>query len=374
MKTSAAVLWEVGTPWSVEEVELDPPRAGEVLIELRAAGLCHTDDHYRTGDMVTGLPLIGGHEGAGVVVECGPGVRRLAVGDHVVLNFMPICGDCPSCAAGRSRLCDRGAAMGTGRQISDGTARHHARGEDLHVLCCIGTFARHTVAHEDSCIRVDDDVPFEVACLMSCGVPTGWGSAARAAEIGPGDTVAVVGCGGLGSSAIQGARLVGARNIVAIDPVEFKREKAGEFGATHTAESMAAALELVTDITAGRMCHAVVMTMGVGDGSLVADAMALVGKGGVVVLTNAHPEHETSINIRLADVTIMEKRLVGSVFGAANARSDVPMLLDLYRTGQLDVEGLITRTYPLEAINDGYADLLAGRNIRGVLALQNHNS
>jgi S-(hydroxymethyl)glutathione dehydrogenase/alcohol dehydrogenase len=369
MKTTAAVLWEVGTPWSVEDVELDPPRAGEVLVELRAAGLCHTDDHYVTGDMAWELPMIGGHEGAGVVLEVGPDVRRFAVGHRVILNYMPICGSCPSCARGRSRLCDRGAAMGTGLQISDATSRHHARGQDLRLLCCIGTFARHTVAHEDSCIPVDDDIPFEVACLMSCGVVTGWGSSVRAGGVEPGDTVAVVGVGGLGAGAVQGARLAGARNIVAIDPVPFKREKATEFGATHTAASMAEAFELVDRVTAGRMCNAVVMTMGVGDGTLIADAMALTAKFGSVVVTNAHPEHETSINISLADLTIMEKRLIGSVFGGANARADIPMLLDLYRAGELDLDGLVTRTYPLEDVNLGYADLHAGRNIRGVLVM-----
>jgi len=363
------VLWEVGTPWTVEEIELDPPRQSEVRVELLAAGMCHTDDHYVTGDMAWPLPMIGGHEGAGVVVEVGPGGRRLAVGDHVILNYMPICGECPSCQRGRSRLCDRGAAMGTGLQISDGTARHHARGQDLHILCCIGTFARQTVVHEDSCVVYDADIRPEVACLLSCGVVTGWGSSARAAGIGPGDTIAIVGCGGLGSSAVQGARLAGARHIVAIDPVAFKREKAQDFGATHTAASLAEALPLITDLTRGRMCEAVVMTMGVGDGTLVADAMAVTAKCGRVVVTNAHPERETSINVSLADLTIMEKQLVGSVFGGANARADIPMLLDLYRDGQLDLDSLVTRTYPLEDVNVGYADMHAGKNIRGVLVM-----
>lgn len=369
MKTTAAVLWEVGGGWSVEDIELDPPGEGEVTVELRAAGMCHTDDHFVTGDMAWPMPFVGGHEGAGVVTEVGPGVRRLSVGDHVILNFMPICGACPSCASGRSRLCDRGEAMGSGMQISDGTSRHHARGQDLRLLCCIGTFARHTVVHEDSCIPYEHDIPFELACLLSCGVVTGWGSAVRTGGVQPGDTVAVVGVGGLGSNAVQGARLAGARHIVAIDPVEFKREKASEFGATHSASSMAEALGLVTELTRGRMCNVVVMTMGVGSGELIADAMALTGKAGSVVVTNAHPQHETSINISLADLTIMEKKLLGSCFGSANARSDIPMLLDLYRGGQLELEGLITRTYPLEEVNQGYADMHAGKNIRGVIVM-----
>ena len=369
MKTTAAVLWEVGTPWSVEEVELDAPRDREVLVELRAAGMCHTDDHFVTGDMVWPLPVVGGHEGAGIVRQVGPNVTRLAVGDTVILNYMPICGTCPSCARGQSRLCDRGAAMGTGMQISDGTSRHHARGEDLRLMCALGTFARHTVVHEDSCVPYDGDIAFEVASLLSCGVPTGWGSAVRTGDVQPGDTVAVVGCGGLGANAVQGARLAGAGTIVAIDPVEFKREKAMDLGATHTAESLHDALSVVTDVTEGRMCNVVIMTMGVGDGSLIADAMAITGKAGSVVVTNAHPQQETTVNLSLADLTIMEKKLLGSCFGSANARSDIPLLIDLYRRGQLELDGLITRTYPLEQVNDGYADLHAGKNIRGVLMM-----
>jgi S-(hydroxymethyl)glutathione dehydrogenase/alcohol dehydrogenase len=353
----------------VEEIELDPPRQGEVLVEIRAAGMCHTDDHFVTGDMAWPMPLIGGHEGAGVVTAIGPGVRRLRVGDHVILNYMPICGTCPSCAAGRSRLCDRGAELGTGMQISDGTSRHHAGDADLALVCCLGTFSRHTVVHEDSCVPYEPDVPFEVAALLSCGVVTGWGSSVLTGNVQPGDTVAVVGAGGIGINAIQGARIAGARQIVAVDPVEFKREKALEFGATHTAASLSDALPLITDITLGRQCNVVVMTMGVGDGRLIGDAMQITGKYGRVVVTNAHPQAENTVNLNLADLTITEKMLVGSCFGSANARSDIPMLIDLYRSGQLDIDAQITTTYPLEQVNQGYADMHAGKNIRGVLVM-----
>jgi S-(hydroxymethyl)glutathione dehydrogenase/alcohol dehydrogenase len=231
--------------------------------------------------------------------------------------------------------------MGTGLQISDGTSRHHARGQDLRLLCCIGTFARHTVVHEDSCIPFEPDISFEVASLLSCGVVTGWGSAVRTGGVQPGDTVAVVGVGGLGSNAVQGARLAGARHIVAIDPVEFKREKAGDFGATHTATSLADAFDLVTDITDGRMCNVVVMTMGVGDGSLIADAMAITAKFGTVVVTNAHPQHETTVNLSLADLTIMEKKLVGSCFGSADAAR--PVSLRAARPRRLDHTDVLAR-------------------------------
>jgi S-(hydroxymethyl)glutathione dehydrogenase/alcohol dehydrogenase len=369
MLTQGAILWDVGTAWSVEEIQLDPPRAREVLVEIRAAGLCHTDDHFVQGDMVWPLPVVGGHEGAGVVTGVGPGVTRLRVGDHVVLNFMPVCGDCPSCNRGRSRLCDRGAAMGTGLQISDGTARHHARGRDLHTMCGIATFARHTVVHEDSCTVIPDEIGFEVASLLSCGVPTGWGSAVYTGGVQAGDTVTVVGVGGLGINAVQGARLAGARAIVAVDPVEFKRTSAIEFGATHTAASISEAHPLVAAITHGRMCDVVVMTIGVGDGRLIADALALAGKGGRVVVTNGHPEHETTASISLADLTIMEKSLLGSCFGSASIRSDLPKLIDLYLAGLLELDRLITTTYALEDVNQGYVDMHAGKNLRGVLVM-----
>ena len=368
MKTKAAVLWEVGAPWSIEEIELDPPKAGEVLVKMVASGMCHSDEHLTTGDLPAMLPVIGGHEGAGIVQEVGEGVTWLAPGDHVVFGFIPSCGKCPSCSNGHQNLCDLGAAMGLGRQITDGTSRHHAKGQDLSLMCMLGTFAHHTVVHESSCIKIDDDMPLDRACLLGCGVVTGWGSSVYAADVAPGDTVIVVGVGGIGANAVQGARLAGAKRIIAIDPVEFKREKAMEFGATHTAPSMAEALEMVRDLTWGTMANKVIMTMGVGDGSVLGEAMALTAKRGRVVVTNIHPAAEISgASISLLDLTLMEKQLVGSLFGSGNPRADIPKLMGLYREGKLDLDGLVTRTYPLEGVNQGYQDMRDGKNIRGVL-------
>lgn len=367
MKTKAAILWELDAPWSVEEIELDPPGPGEVLVKMSASGMCHSDEHLVTGDLPFALPIIGGHEGAGVVEQVGPGVSWLAPGDHVVFGFIPSCGRCPSCSTGHQNLCDLGAVMGLGMQITDGTSRHHAGGKDLSLMCLLGTFSHHTVVNEASCIKIEPDIPLDKACLLGCGVVTGWGSAVYAAEVSPGDTVAVVGVGGIGANAIQGARLAGAKRIVAIDPVEFKREKAMEFGATHTASSMAEALPLLQEVTWGTMANKVIMTMGVGSGSVMAEALALTAKRGRVVVTNIHPAMEMSANMSLLDLTLMEKQVVGSLFGSGNPRADIPKLLGLYREGQLDLDGLVTRTYPLEGINDGYDAMRAGENIRGVL-------
>jgi NDMA-dependent alcohol dehydrogenase len=373
MKTQAAILWEPRTPWSVEEIELDPPGPGEVLVKMAASGMCHSDEHLYTGDFPTEMPIIGGHEGAGVVQEVGAGVSWLAPGDHVVFGFIPSCGRCPSCSTGHSNLCDLGAVLALGRQISDGTSRHHARGQDVSLFCILGTFAHHTVVNEASCIKIDKDVPLDRACLLGCGVVTGWGSSVYAAQVKPGDTVCVVGAGGIGSNAIQGARLAGAKRIIAIDPIEFKREKAMEFGATHTFASMAEALPAITDLTWGTMANKVIMTMGVGSGEVIGEALALTAKRGRVVVTNLHPALEYSASLSLLDLTLMEKQVVGSLFGSGNPRADIPKLLGLWREGQLDLDGLVTREFTLEGINDGYDAMRAGTTIRGVLNYSSDN-
>jgi S-(hydroxymethyl)glutathione dehydrogenase/alcohol dehydrogenase len=367
VKTKAAILWELNTPWSVEEIELDAPKAGEVLVKIAASGMCHSDEHVVTGDLPFAMPIIGGHEGAGVVEAVGPGVSWLAPGDHVVFGFIPSCGRCPSCSTGHSNLCDMGALLGTGKQISDGTSRHHAKGQDISTMCLLGTFAHHTVVNEASCIKIEKDIPLEKACLLGCGVVTGWGSSVYAAEVSPGDTVVVVGIGGIGANAVQGAKLAGAKHVIAIDPIEFKREKAMQFGATHTAASMAEALPLVQQISWGTMANKVIMTMGVGSGAVIGEALALTAKRGRVVVTNIHPAMEYSASMSLLDLTLMEKQVVGSLFGSGNPRADIPKLISLYREGQLDLDSLISKTYPLEGVNDGYDDMRAGKNIRGVL-------
>jgi len=203
MKMNAAVLWDVNTDWSVEEVELDGPQDGEVLVSWAATGLCHSDEHIRTGDLFGGpLPIIGGHEGAGIVQEVGPGVRDLKVGDHVVASFLPACGRCRWCSNGQQNLCDLGALIATGTQV-DGTYRRRAREQDIGAMCLLGTFAPHGTVSDVSVVKIDDDVPLSRACLLGCGVTTGWGSAVKTADVSPVDTVVVIGCGGIGSGAIR---------------------------------------------------------------------------------------------------------------------------------------------------------------------------
>jgi NDMA-dependent alcohol dehydrogenase len=367
MKTRAAILWEVGKDWSVEEIDLDPPKKGEVLVKLVGSGLCHSDEHLVTGDLPFALPIIGGHEGAGVVEEVGPGVDWLAPGDHVIFGFIPSCGRCPSCASGHENLCDLGEYLGAGKQISDHTSRHHAHDSDLGLMCLLGTFAERTVVNEASCIKVEPDVPLDKACLLGCGVVTGWGSAVYAADVAPGENVAVVGVGGIGINAVQGAKLAGAHQIFAIDPVPFKREKALEFGATHTVASLEEAYMVIREATRGRMANKVIMTMGVGDGNAIGAALGITAKRGRVVITNLHAAAETQVTMSALDLTLLEKQVVGSLFGSANPRVDIPRLLGLYADGQLKLDELVTRTYRLDEVNRGYEDMREGRNLRGVI-------
>ena len=379
MKTHAAILWGVHQDWQVSEIDLDPPKTSEVLVKWEAAGLCHSDEHMVTGDMVMpeevaqamGLPptfpIIGGHEGAGVVVEVGPGVTTLKPGDHVAASFFPSCGRCRYCVTGRTNLCDLGAGTFAPGQISDGTNRHHLEGQDLNILAKLGTFAEHSVVHEASVIKVDDDLPFAAVALVSCGVTTGWGSAVHRAQVQPGDTVVVVGIGGIGINAVQGARMAGARYIVAVDPLENKQKAALDFGATHTAASMEEALPLVNELTWGRLAESVILTPGVLYGNLLGQGLSLTGKGGTCVVTAIAPMTQMQADINLFELAMWQKEVKGVIFGAGNPRFDIPNLLALYKAGQLKLDELVTQTYPLDRINEGYQDMRDGKNIRGVI-------
>jgi S-(hydroxymethyl)glutathione dehydrogenase/alcohol dehydrogenase len=367
MKTKAAILWEVGTPWSVEEIELDDPQPGEVRVKLASSGLCHSDDHSVKGDLPTGLPLIGGHEGAGIVEDVGPGVTRLKPGDHVVMVFMPACGDCRWCASGVSVLCDYGAVVMAGMPIADGKHRAHARGQGVLQMSLLGTFSPYAVVHQDSCVKIDDDIPLELASLVGCGVATGFGAAVYRAQVQPGDTVVVVGTGGVGSSAVQGARIAGAEHIIAVDPIPFRREQAELLGATHSVASMEEAMPLVTELTRGVMADRTILTASLAKADMLKPLMLLTRKGGRACLTSTANPNVDNVDLVLVDVIFGQKEIVGNVFGGLNAHADLPRLLSLYRNGQLKLEELVTKRYALEQVNEGYDDLLAGRIMRGML-------
>ena len=262
VKTKGALLWELNSGFRVDEIDVGDPVADEVQIQMHAAGMCHSDYHLTTGATPIGLPALGGHEGAGVVTKVGKGVTGIAEGDHVILAFIPACGQCPPCLKGFRSLCDRGAVLLGGKAIADGTCRVRAGSHDVSPMNLLGTFAPYMTVHKDSVVKIDPAVPFEPAAILGCAVPTGFGSATNVAQVAPGETVAIVGVGRIGMSALQGAVLSGAKHVIAIDPVEFKREQAIKFGATHVYESMASAIAPMIDLTYGLMADKVIIAVG----------------------------------------------------------------------------------------------------------------
>jgi NDMA-dependent alcohol dehydrogenase len=366
MKTRAAVLRDLGKDWEITELDLDPPKDGEVLVRFVASGLCHSDDHLRTGDIPVRYPIVGGHEGAGVVEETGAGVTRLKPGDHVVASFLPVCGHCRFCARGMSNLCDLGALL-YDNCLPDGTFRFHSGGEDLGQMCLLGTFSERSVVSEYSCVKVEDDVPLETAALVGCGVPTGWGTAVNAGGVRAGDTTVVYGIGGVGINAVQGAAFAGARNLIAVDPVALKRETAARLGATHTAADAQAAQEIITEVTRGVGADQALVTVGVVTEDVISAAFAAIRKRGTVVITGIAGPGKNTIQLPSFDLTVLEKRVQGALFGGGNPFEEIPRMLDLYRAGRLKLDELVTTRYRLDELNQGYRDMLDGRNVRGLL-------
>jgi NDMA-dependent alcohol dehydrogenase len=375
MKSLAAVAWKVGDPWRIEEIDVDPPGPGEVLVEWAAAGLCHSDEGMRSGDRVTPemedvvFPMLGGHEGAGVVSEVGPGVTAFAVGDHVLANFAPACGECRYCASGRGFLCNSNKGFMSKGQLVDDTVKHRADGQDLYVMGKLGTFAERTVVSVASLQRIDHDLALESACLISCGVTTGWGSAVERGGTKPGDVVVVVGVGGLGTSAVQGARIAGAQHIIAVDPIAYRREMSQKVGATSTAASMADARAEIMQLTDGQGADVVILTPSRVTGQIIHDALDITGKGAVCVVTGMGTKGVSDVPMDIGAFTLFNKELRGCLFGSMDPRASAPRLLSLYRQGLLDLDIMVT-TYPLHNIAEALADSNEGRNVRGVLTMK----
>lgn len=368
MKTKGALIWEFNQPWSVEEIEIGDPRKDEVKIQMEAAGMCRSDHHLVTGDIpMAGFPVLGGHEGAGIVTEVGPGVDDFAPGDHVVLAFIPSCGKCPSCQAGMRNLCDLGAGLLAGESVTDGSFRIQARGQNVYPMTLLGTFSPYMVVHRSSVVKIDPSVPFEVACLVGCGVTTGYGSAVRTADVRSGDDVAIVGLGGVGMAALQGAVSAGARYVFAVEPVEWKRDQALKFGATHVYPDINAALMGIAEVTYGLMAQKVIITVGKLDGADVDSYLTITAKGGTCVLTAIGSLVDTQVTLNLAMLTLLQKNIQGTIFGGGNPHYDIPKLLSMYKAGKLNLDDMVTTAYKLEQINDGYQDMLNGKNIRGVI-------
>jgi NDMA-dependent alcohol dehydrogenase len=366
MKTKAAVVYEPGKRIEIEELDLDGPKDGEVLIRYTHAGLCHSDIHIAHGDLPARLPMVLGHEGAGIIEEIGPGVTRVKAGDKVVCSFIPNCGVCRYCATGRQSICDMGATILEGYLPGPRFPMTGPRGE-YGAMCMIGTFSQWGTISQTSVVKVDDDMPLEKAVLVGCGVPTGWGSAVNTANVAPGDTVAIFGIGGIGINAVQGARYAGAKNVVAIDPLENKREKAMELGATHAFATAEEAQAAINDMTRGQLADSAILTVDLMTAEVVEAGFNAIGKGGTVVVTGLNKLEIPTVTISGSILTLFRKTIKGSLFGDCNPTTDIPKILGLYQAGDLKLDEIITRTYKLEEVNEGYDDLLAGKNVRGVM-------
>jgi len=366
MKTKAAVVHEIGKPIDIVELDLDGPKDGEVLIRYTHAGLCHSDVHIQHGDLPGRLPMVLGHEGAGIIEEVGPGVTRVKVGDHVVCSFIPNCGVCHWCATGQQSICDMGATILEGYLPGERFPFTGPKG-NYGGMCMLGTFSQYGTIHQNSVVKVDDDLPLDKAVLVGCGVPTGWGSAVNTANVRPGDTVVVFGIGGIGINAVQGARYAGAKNLIAVDPLENKREKAMELGATHAVATGEEAQQLADDLTRGVGANSAIVTVGVVEQEVVTEAFNAIGKGGVVVLTGLNKLDINNVQLPGSVMTLYRKSVKGSLFGDCNPTTDIPKILGLYQSGDLKLDEIITKTYTLDQVNEGYEDLLNGKNVRGVI-------
>ena len=359
----AAVLWELGKPLTIEEVELDPPKVGEVRVKIGAAGICRSDLHYMKNEGVIATPAVLGHEGAGTVIELGEGVTTLNVGDRVILAFVPNCGRCKHCLTGRANLCD--AHFTTGANMFDGTTRLHQGDTRIHHMGKVACFAQEAVVPESGCIKVPDDFPFPQAAYIGCCVTTGVGSAIYGAKVPAGSSVAVVGCGGVGLNILQGARLSGATKIIAVDTDDGRLEFAGRFGATHfvnpnNGDPVAAIKELTGGLGAEYTFEAF------GGAETVETAYKAARRGGTTVVVGIAPIGQDPV-INAGELVRFEKTIKGSYYGTARPRVDFDTMVDLYLNGKIDLDTFEGKHYSLDQINDAYDDLERGLPGRGVI-------
>lgn len=370
MKVRGAVLTEMGLPapyaasrpLQIAELELDGPGPGEILVRVRAAGLCHSDLSVIDGSRPRVMPMVLGHEGAGEVVEVGEGVDSAAPGDHVVMTFVPTCGACTPCLAGRAALCEPGAAANATGALLSGERRWHTTDStrDPHHHLGVSAFAEHIVVSAKSAVRVDPDLPFDVAALFGCAVLTGVGAVLHSANVAPGESVAVFGLGGVGLAALLGAKVAGAATIIAVDVVAEKLALATELGATHAIAAGPDALEAIGEATRGGAQH-VIET--VGNANVLADAYAATRRGGTTV-TVGLPHPEQMLSIPAVSLVAEEKTLRGSYLGSSVPARDIPRFVALHQAGQLPVERLLTHRLGLDELNEGFDRLARGEAVR----------
>jgi S-(hydroxymethyl)glutathione dehydrogenase/alcohol dehydrogenase len=364
MKVPAAVLYDTHQPFVIEELDLAEPREGEVLVRLAASGVCHSDWHLVTGATKHPMPVVAGHEGAGVVEAVGPGVQRIAPGDHVILSWAPACGHCFYCQNSKPNLCDSFLGPGWAGTMLDGTPRLSKNNEPVFHFCGLASFANHAVVAQESCIPIRKDVPLEIASLVGCAVSTGVGAVFYTAGVRPGESVAVYGCGGVGLNILQAAALSGATPIIAIDTNQAKMAMARDFGATHTfladSETRGKIREVTNALGPDYVFEAV------GTPALQEEGLRVTRPGGTLVLVGLSSVKEPT-NLSGAFITRQEKVIKGSYYGSVDTDRDFPLMLDLYMAGKLKLDELVSHSYPLEEINEAYAAMLGGEVARGVI-------
>ncbi|MCU1453031.1 MAG: Alcohol dehydrogenase zinc-binding domain protein [Acidimicrobiales bacterium] len=365
----AAVLTGVDTPLEIrDDIEIAPPGPGEVRVKVAASGVCHSDLSVQNGTIPLPTPIVLGHEGAGIVEEVGEGVTSVQVGDHVVLSFVPACGECYTCLRGQPYLCEK-AAMQAAGGLLDGSTRLTSAGAPLHQMACLGTFGQQAIVPAISTVKIPDDVPLDVAALIGCGVLTGVGAALNTANIREGDTVAVIGCGGVGLNVIQGARIAGAAKIIAVDVFDSKLEMAKQFGATDLINpSNGDAVGQVVTAADGRGADVSFEVIGLG--ATIDQAINMTRNGGEVVLVGV-PRLDVMLSLNAAFTFLyLAKTIKGCWYGSSDVHRDVPKLLELWKSGELKLEELISREIEVEAVNEAFEAMQSGEVARSVIRHQ----
>ncbi len=362
----AAICYETNKPLQIEDVTLDDLQEHEILVKLEACGVCHTDVHFAKGETPIPLPLVMGHEGAGIVEKVGPGVTRLQPGDHVLLTITFSCGECQPCLNGRPMVCVQNLPVMGGAVLPvNGQTRLRKGDQSLHHFFGLACFAEYTVVHERSAVKIREDAPLDVVCTLGCGVSTGLGASMKAAKIEPGESVVIYGCGGVGLAAIMGAKLSNAGKIIAVDTLDQKLEKAKELGATHTINANKDNPVMVVMELLGNGADCAIEC--IGNVNVMSQAVGSVRSGGRVIIAGMAPLMDT-VNIPAYEF-MMGKTIAGTVHGNIRAHADIPMFIDLYMEGKLPIDKLITKTYKLDQVNDAFAALEAGETLKSVIKL-----
>ncbi len=361
----AAVFYEPNKPLVIEEVEVDPPKEGEILVKMAAAGVCHSDHHAMTGEMPISTPVILGHEGAGIVEEVGPGVTSLKPGDHIASVWRYACGTGEYCLVARPQLCPTSALMRTNASLADGTRRFRMGKTEVGHHLGVSTFSEYSVMSEKSALKIRDDMPLEMAAVVSCAVITGFGAVVNAAQVRPGESVAVFGTGGIGLNAVQGAAIVGADPIIAVDVFPNKLDMGEKFGATHLVNaSDEDPVKRIRELTGGQGVHHAIEA--IGNTEVATQCFNAIRRGGTAVMIGITNPKATAA-IPTLDLVTQEKKLIGSLYGSSVPRHMVPRLIELYMAGKLNLTDLLSRSYPLDRINEAYDALIAGEVARSVI-------